>query len=130
MSEMLAIGRQMQLLLEYTPEPNTRPSSIAALADVLGLTQQTLQNILHGRIDNPRLNTLKALCQFYGISLDYFDLQSEDQCRHYLAAKQLKAAPPVIQQIDHETQTLTGKAQNNILSALEWMTAAFPSRKP
>lgn len=129
MSDHISIARQMQLLLEYTPEPNTRPSTIDSLAEALGITQQTLQNILHERIDNPRLNTLKALCQFYRISLDYFDLPTEEKCRHYLAAQQLKQAPVAVQLIENETHNLTGKAQRNVLSALKWISAAFPSKK-
>ena len=94
------------------------------LARAIGLTQQTLQNILHQRIDNPRLNTLRALCVFYEISLDYFDLPTEETCHHYLAAQQLKLAPSIIHQIDHETRGLTAKGHRNILAVLEWMNVA------
>lgn len=126
MNERISIARRMKLLLEHTPNPHTRPSTVIGLAEAIGLTQQTLQNILHERIDNPRLNTLRALCGFYKISLDYFDLPTEETCRHYLAAQQLKTAPMMIHQIDHETHSLTERGQHNILSSLEWMNAASP----
>lgn len=128
-SDRISIACQMQLLLEHTAAPNKRPSTIATLARAMGLSQQTLQNILQGRIDNPRLDTLRVLCQFYGISLDYFDLPTEERCRHYLAAKQLTSAAPVMQHIQRETHDLTEQGQRNILSALEWINAASPSQK-
>jgi transcriptional regulator with XRE-family HTH domain len=117
----ISIARQMRLLLDYTREPNTRPATINDLARAIGLTQQTLQNILQERIDNPRLFTLRALCVYYGISLDYFDLKTEELCRHYLNAQQLKLASPLIQQIQDESTSLIALSRRNILATLEWM---------
>jgi hypothetical protein len=124
MSETITLARQMRMLLEHKCDPNGRSMSVADLTREIDLTQQTLQNILHQRIDNPRLNTLRVLCVFYGISLDYFDLPTEEMCYHYLAAQQLKLAPSIIHQIDHETRCLTAKGQRNILAVLEWMNVA------
>jgi hypothetical protein len=76
---------------------------------------------VNGRSDNPFLNTLRGICEFYKISLDYFDCVSEDECLHYLAEQQLKLASPIVQQIQTVTSHMTPQSRRNILSALEWV---------
>ena len=128
----LFIARQMQLLLEHTSAPNTRPYTITAVADMIGITPQTLLNMLHARIENPRLNTLRSLCRFYDISLDYFDLRTEDACLRYLHAHQLKHSPALVQQIQAEADRLTERGYRNILATLHWrlMSLRFKTERP
>ena len=128
-SKPISIARQMELLLNTTQTSDTRPMSVKDVAMAIGVTQHTLLNILHGRIDNPRLFTLRSLCVFYGISLDYFDLQTEDQCRRYLARQQLKTASPLVQKIQAETHDLKPRGYRNIVSALKWIRLASPFKR-
>ncbi len=121
MNDTMTLARQMQLLLEHTHDPSGQPITASELARAIGLAEQTLLNIVHGIIDNPRLHTVRAVCVFYRISLDYFDLQTEEQCRQYLAARHLKLASPLLQQIHVESTSLIGKARDNILSMLSWI---------
>lgn len=123
----VSVARQLHLLLEHTAEPNTRPYTITAVAEMIGITAQTLLNILHARIENPRLNTLRPLCRFYGISLDYFNLKTEEACRAYLYAHQLKHSPVLIQQIQAEADRLTEQGHRNILAALHWRLMSLRS---
>lgn len=125
-NEPISIARQLEMLLDTTRKSDTRPLAVKDVATAIGVTQHTLLNILHGRIDNPRLFTLRSLCVFYGISLDYFDLQTEDQCRRYLARQQLKTASPLVQKIEDETHHLKPRSHRNLLSVLNWIKAASP----
>lgn len=128
MNETITLARQMQLLLEHTRDPSGRPITATELAREIGLAEQTLLNVVNGTIDNPRLHTVRSVCVFYRISLDYFELQTEEQCRQYLASRHLKVASPLLQQIHVESRSLIGKARDNILSMLLWIGAGLNSR--
>jgi transcriptional regulator with XRE-family HTH domain len=117
----MPVARQVQLLLAHTPQPNTEPYTLLAVAQAIGVSKQTLSNIVNGRSDNPLISTLRGLCEFYNISLEYFDCVTEDECLNYLAAQQLKVAPPLVQQIHSVTSHMTPRGRRNILSALEWI---------
>ena len=120
-SDWMPVARQFQLLLAHTPKPNMPPYPLIAVAQAIGVSQQTLSNILNGRSDNPLLSTLRGICEFYNISLDYFNCVNEDECLSYLAEQQLKAAPLLVQQIETVTSHMTPQGRRNILSALEWL---------
>jgi transcriptional regulator with XRE-family HTH domain len=128
-SKPISIARQLELLLNTTLPLDTRPMTVKDAATAIGVTQHTLLNILHGRIDNPRLFTLRSLCVFYGISLDYFDLPTEEQCRLYLARQHLRTASPLVQKIYAESDDLKPGGYRNILSALKWIRAATLPKK-
>lgn len=128
MSEPITLAHRMQLLLNSTREPNGRPMAVTELAAAIGVTSHTLLNIVHGRIDNPRFHTLRSLCVLYGISLDYFQLKTEEECHWYLATQRLKVATPLVQQIDDATQTLEPKGHSTIMSMLEWIGVVLHPR--
>jgi len=128
MSEPISLARRMQLLLNSTREPNGQPTAVTDLAAAIGVTPHTLLNIVHGRIDNPRFLTLRSLCVLYGISLDYFQLKTEEECHQYLATQHLKVDTPLVQQIQDETLTLEPKGHRTIMSMLEWIGVVLRPR--
>lgn len=122
MTERIAFARQLRLLMEIKGTTSSR--TVTEVAEAVGISAQTLFNLLHGRSDNPRLETLRSLCRYYDISLDYFDCSDEAACFAYLADHHLKSASPLIQQIQAQTRELSPKGWRNILAALEWMRLA------
>ncbi len=120
----LSFARQLALLSEVQTAEDGHPPTIADIARATQLSEQTLLNLLHGRADNPRLETLRAICAFFGVPMDYFACETEAACRAYLYQQRLQTASPLVQQILHETTALSARGQRNILTALEWMSAA------
>jgi transcriptional regulator with XRE-family HTH domain len=117
----IPLKRQLSLLLETSRDGEGHVYSLPHIAAETGITLQTLHNLLNGKAQNPRLDTLQSLCKFFGISLDYFGLTSEAQCRTYLAKKKLDTASPLIQEIATQSQKLSKKGRHNVLTILQWI---------
>ena len=93
------------------PAPDGVPHSLAALAHATELSEQSLRYLLEGRTQYPRLNTVRRLCRFYDISLDYFGCETEAECRAYLAQLAAQRASPLVREIDQTAETLTPSAK-------------------
>lgn len=118
--EPISFQQQFQILLDQLRDPQGKPYSLATLAQATGLSDQSLAYLLEGRSQFPRLDTLRALCRFYHISLDYFACETEADCHRYLL-EQLAASSTLLNDIAVEAAALTPKGQRNVLTMLEWL---------
>lgn len=107
----LSLDRQLAVLLTEGVAPDGRPASPPQVAAAIGLSHQALLNLLQGKSRRPRLHTLRALCQFYAISLDYFDCPGEADCRAHLA----------VRQIAEQTLQLTPWGRRQMQVLLTWL---------
>lgn len=121
-NEDVAFQEQFRLLLETQRDPQGQPYSLAAVAKAVGLSEQALAYLLDGRSQQPRLDTLRRLCRFFQISLDYFQCETAAACRAFLAQQS-----PTLTAVAHESETLSSGGQHNVLSILEWLRRARPS---
>ena len=117
---MITLQQQLQLVWKYVLVQNGKTNT-AEVSRKTGITQQALLNLLHGRVHDPRLDTLQRLVSYFGISLDYFTLTSEVACLGYLAqAGRLGAAPNVLQHINAQASTLSPDMLHDILTLMQW----------
>lgn len=117
---MITLQQQLQLLWKYVLVEGGKTST-AEVSRRTGITQQALLNLLHGRVHDPRLDTLQRLAQYFGVSLDYFSLTSEAACLAYLAqAGRLGTAPDLLQHINAQASTLSPAMLHNILTLIQW----------
>lgn len=124
---MITLQQQLQLLWNNVLAEN-RKISTAEVSRRTGVTQQALLNLLHGRVHDPRLDTLQRLVQYFDISLDYFSLTSETACLAYLAqAGRLGAAPDVLQHINAQASTLSPAMLHDILTLIQWRVMSASS---
>jgi len=117
----LSLDRQLAVLLTEGVAPGGRTASPPEVAAAVGLSYQALLNLLHGKSRRPRLHTLRALCEFYAISLDYFDCPDEADCRAHLAARQIAAASPTVRQIAEQATQLTPWGRRQMQVLLTWL---------
>ena len=115
----LTVAEQFRILLEWS----SSPQSLRSVAQATGLTPQALAKLLAGHAANPRLQTLRALCGYYGIALDYFDCATIADCQAYLYAARCNGSP-LLSRIESDLQTLSPRGQRNVLVVLEWMQRA------
>lgn len=117
---MMTLQQQLQLLWKYVLVEGEKTST-AEVSRRTGITQQALLNLLHGRVHDPRLDTLQHLVRYFGISLDYFSLTSEAACLAYLAqAGRLGTAPDLLQYINDQASTLSPAMIHDILTLMQW----------
>lgn len=123
-TERISLAQQLHLLINTLRLPQGQPYTLTAIAEKTGITPQTLFNLLHKRNDNPRINTLRLICDFYGISLIYFESQTEQECMEYLRRQQYQRTSPLVQELQREVETLSERGKRNVLTVLEWIRLA------
>lgn len=125
MATHISLDRQLALLWTHVRSVEERCFTVTEVAQALNLQRQTLVNLLHGQASNPRLETLRALSDFFCIPLDYFSLTSEGACLACLLRHQrLGASPALLCRIDLEARRLSPAATQNVLTILTWRQQA------
>lgn len=122
---MIAFARQLSLLLEMRRQTTRPPHQPADLAKISGVPLQTLLYLLEGRSLSPRLDTAHRICSSFEITLDYFDCDTEADCKRYLMHQWLISAPTNLQEIAAEVEQLTPRGQRNALSMIELIKRAL-----
>jgi len=117
----LTFGEQLRILIDFYPNKHGQPDSITHIAEATDISVQTLLNLLDGTSASPRLDTARRICTFYGISLDYFDCESEGECIDYLVEQKVETASPLVHEIERETDELSQRGKRNVLSLIEWV---------
>lgn len=110
---------QLRILIETVTAPDGSQYSTVMVAKATGLSEQGLLYMLDGRTQNPRLDSLRRICSFYRISLDYFECGNETECRTFLAQNAARQASPLVCEIDQEADELTYSARSKVLRLVD-----------
>jgi len=111
----------VRLLLEHGQIADGQRPSVNHVAQQIGMPHQTLSRLYTGKSRNVRLQTARALCNFYGIALDYFACADESACLQYLAQRQHRESH--VAEIDREAAQLSETGQRNVMTVLQWLVA-------
>ena len=106
---------QLRILIQTLAAPDGNAYNITAIASATDLSAQSLLYMLDGRTNNPRLDSLRRICRFYNISLDYFECSSEEECRSFLAQNTAHLASPLVREIDQNAEALTPSDKSQVL---------------
>ncbi|MDX2137281.1 MAG: helix-turn-helix transcriptional regulator [Chloroflexota bacterium] len=121
----ISFAEQLQLLLDYLPDMHHQLSSPAQLARLLNMSPQAVLNLLNGHTTSPRLDTARALCQCFGVSLDYFALTTRQACETYLKQQVVARSTPTVQAINTHVSHLTPHVMKRVLVVLSWAERAI-----
>ncbi len=122
--QSISVAQQIRLLLEWSEQQQHH--TLREVAQAAGISTQALANILDGEAPDPRLNTLRGLCDFFQISLDYFACRTKEACQTYLARRTIQQSSPTILQITRASQQLSPRGQANVLVILQWLNSKQP----
>ncbi|MBZ0275480.1 MAG: helix-turn-helix transcriptional regulator, partial [Anaerolineae bacterium] len=125
-SPAITTTQQLQLLLRSILTHRDQPCSLAEIARSTGLSVQALAKLANGQTCDPRLDTLRRLCRFYGISLDYFAGDTIAECQLYLRQQRIATAPALIQEIMRQAKDMSARSQDNLQIILRWLEATQP----
>lgn len=121
-SKQRVAQNQLSTLLANGRSTDGNAYSIQALAEVIHVSDQALRNLLNGRTVSPRLETARSICRLYGITLDYFSLESEPTCQTHLLHKQQHASP-ILRAIDEQSRQLSPTATESLIRIAIWIRA-------
>lgn len=110
---LFPLCRQLEILFEIMLDPDGRPYSLTELAKATDLTLNTVSRLKTGRITDPRLSTLIAICDFFGVGLDYFNCTSEAECYQVLAQINHKheRLPEIVTRVRGMTHDIIGEIE-------------------
>lgn len=116
----MTVAEHFALLLRYFPDADGQPYSANHLAQVLEMSPQALLNLMQGESPNPRLDTVRRLCRFFGITLDYFGLETAEECEEYLQRHLVQVGTPAVHAIQAQADALSPRASANVLVLMAW----------
>ena len=118
MDEYLPLAEQIKILFESVRHPQGRPFTLQEVSDATGVSLGTIAQMRTGKILNPQLNTLRALCPFFGIPLRYFETTTREEC-YAILTDPSTIAKPVLNEIAFRANGLPRQAQQDILSLIK-----------
>ncbi len=63
---------------------------------------------------------MRRLCRFFGVSLDYFGLESAEACEVYLQRHLVEVGTPIVHAIQAQADALSPRAASNVLVLMAW----------
>ena len=128
MQSYLPLSDQLNLLFEVRLHPDERPFTLQEVSEQTGVSVGTISQMRGGKIQNPQLSTLRALCQFFHVPLRYFDTRTLDECYAILGGTD-DAASSGTGEIAFRASGLSPKSQRDILTIIKWVQAAEQQRQ-
>src|SRR5690606_35122804 len=109
---------------ETVKKPDGQPYTMLEVSQVIGVSPPTLSQLRNGKITNPQLNTLRAICRFFNVPLHYFDTRSTEECYAILAKGRSDDDIEGINYIAHMAAALSPEGQRDLLTVIQWAHAA------
>lgn len=119
---MIKPYQQLAILLEEGIDPKGYTHTLVSLAAQSGVSSQTLSNLLNGKTGSPRLLTVRAICAVYGLSINYFDLETEQACRACLE-RHRRTQLPLLGEIAQISEHLSQDNQRRLTTIIRWIFA-------
>jgi transcriptional regulator with XRE-family HTH domain len=123
MDEFLPIADQLNILFEMRRNPEGRPYTLYEVSTATGVSLSTISQMRTGRIQNPQLNTVRAMAQFFNVTLQYFETASVEACYALLNAGRPDQPQPM-SEVAFRASNLSQKSQKDLLTIIRWIRAA------
>jgi transcriptional regulator with XRE-family HTH domain len=118
----MSIAEQINLLFEVRLHPDRRSYTLQEVSAGTGISLAAISQLRGGRIHNPQLNTVRALCHFFDVPLRYFEAQTPEECYAILNAEQRDL--PKLSEIAFRAADLSEASQQDLLTIIQWIRAA------
>ena len=127
MTDYLPLADQLNILFATVRAADEREYTIQEVSNATGISIGAVSQLRTGKITNPQLNTLRALCQFFGVPLRYFDTRSAEEC-YALLVEDSQPEPPSLNEIAFRATHLSPHSQIDVLTIIKWVQAAEAQR--
>src|SRR5574341_265071 len=85
MTKSMIVGEKIDILFEVVVKANGKPYKGKEVSKYTGVPETTISNLRHNPTLNPTIASLQELCKFFGVSLAYFDCNTPEECRVFIA---------------------------------------------
>lgn len=118
MDDYLPLSEQIRILFDSVRHADGRPFTLQEVSEATGVSLGTVGQMRSGKINNPQLNTLRALAQFFRVPLRYFETRTREECYAVLSNPTL-LEKPTLNEIAFRASGLSAQAQQDILSLIK-----------
>lgn len=118
MDDYLPLSEQVKILFDSLRRGDGNPFTLQEVSDATGVSLGTIGQMRSGKISNPQLNTLRALCQFFRVPLRYFETKTSEECYALLVAQSTQEQP-ALNEIAFRASALSLDAQQDILALIK-----------
>ncbi len=129
METYLSVAEQLNILFDAIRHPEGRAYQLQEVGEASGISLGTISQMRAGKIKNPQLNTLRALCRFFDVPLRFFETRTVEECYAILSDRGEVHAPPALSEIAFRASSLPPRAQQDILTVIKWVQAAEQQRQ-
>lgn len=126
MPEYLPLADQLRILFGTVRKPDGDPYTLKEVNAATGISLPALSQLKNGKITNPQLNTLRSLCRFFNVPLQYFDTTSADECLAIIAEGRRDDNNDAdgLNYITTMAAALSPEGQKDLLTIIKWAQAA------
>lgn len=118
----LPFSNLLNLLFEYIRDEDGQTYSDAAVSKATGMSQSSLSALRRNITNNPRLDNVKAVANFFGVSLNYFSAESVEEGISFIAHDRHQNEPNV--ELATRFTNLSEEARNDLERILAWVQKA------
>lgn len=118
MDDYLPLSEQVKILFDSIRRGDGNAFTLQEVSDATGVSLGTIGQMRSGKISNPQLNTLRALCQFFRVPLRYFETRTSEECYALLVAQSTQEQP-ALNEIAFRASGLSLDAQQDILALIK-----------
>lgn len=129
MDEYLPVSEQLNILFDSVRHPDGRSYLLQEVGAGTGISLGTLSQMRAGKIKNPQLNTLRAICRFFNVPLRYFETRNAEECYAILSNRESASETRELSEIAFRASSLPPRAQQDILTVIKWVQAAEQQRQ-
>lgn len=123
-NDTMTIADQVNILFDMFTKPNGKTYTFPDVSRAAGVNLATLSKLKSGTLTNPTLITLRRIASFFDIQLDYFDCQSEEECRSYLAQHRYKQHGKIDLTLALRSHGLSEKGVSHVLDTISYIQSS------
>lgn len=123
MEDYLSLSEQLNILFDAIRPSEEHPYTLQEVSNATGISLATISQMRTGRIKNPQLNTLRAVCRFFNIPLRYFETRTPEECYAILTERNSEDRAS-LNEIAFRASGLSTRSQRDILTIIKWVQAA------
>lgn len=121
-NESLPFSKLFNLLFEHVRDSDGKVFTDSEVSKTTGMSQSSISALRRNITNNPRLDNVKAVAKFFGVSLNYFSARSEQEAINLIVDSKHENSPDI--ELATRLTNLSDEARQDLESILKWVQKA------
>ncbi|MEM9954339.1 MAG: helix-turn-helix transcriptional regulator [Chloroflexota bacterium] len=123
----LAFSKLLNLLFEHIRDEEGQVFTDTYVSKVTGMSQSSISSLRRNLTSNPRLDNVKAIADFFGVSLNYFSAESVEEAIDLIAQRNEERSVDI--ELAARFTNLSDEARQDLERILRWVQKADNTRR-